>query len=157
MKTSRSVHIILLFILFSTSVIGMADGQSEQEPASDDEDMGALLLIMLMVGIGIISLGIPLALAVWVRFDADRNGVENPLLWAILVWIFGLPGILFFCLYVIVIRKQGTRGKPTKISKKEKQEEMDIIIKIKPGFCPHCRTYAGRTSGKCSNCDSDLS
>ena len=158
MKSTRSINMIILVLLLSSLLVGVASGQYEEETSSDDDDVGALLLILLMIGSAIIFGGIPIALAVWVKFDGDRNGVENPLLWALLVWIFGLLGsLLFLGVYILVIRKQGSKGKPVKQSKREKQEEMDIIIKIKPGFCPHCRSNEGRTSGKCSKCSSDLS
>lgn len=44
------------------------------------------------------SMLIPIALAIFVYKDAEKSGVESPILWALITFFFGLIGLLLYFL-----------------------------------------------------------
>lgn len=41
---------------------------------------------------------IPIALSIYIYKDAEKSGVENPILWALIAFCFGIIGILLYFL-----------------------------------------------------------
>jgi formate-dependent nitrite reductase membrane component NrfD len=53
-----------------------------------------------------VGLIVPLGLAYWVYKDAEKNKVENPILWAVLTFFFTLVGLL---VYLLAIRPEAMK------------------------------------------------
>ena len=74
--------------------------------SSGGEEAGAAFLIALVCGL-CLSLLIIGGIGFFVYKDAQKVGVENPILWAVLSALLGLLGIL---LYIFIARKNATDG-----------------------------------------------
>jgi hypothetical protein len=83
---------------------------------------GGLLLILLVILAG---LAINIALLVWVARDAKNRGMDNSMLWMVLVMFTGLIGLLIY----ILSRPSGN------------------LIQ-----CPHCNGKRLQVSAKCPHC-----
>lgn len=136
-------------IIFASLIMaGCVNGQSYEE---EDGTAEVLFMVIALIFVTLLQLSIPLALAIFVKLNADSNGVDNGWLWAILTFFFG--PIMFF-VYFFVIRPRGSAShKPMKKTDMSKY----MNVRVTPGFCPHCGFNAGRTSGKCPKCRTDLS
>lgn len=132
-------------------LIFLLAGVNGQSVESETSNGGDLFLVMIMILSMIVPLGLMIGLAVWVKIDAEANGVDNPWLWAVLVLAVGWIMVVLYFL-VIKPRSHGV-VKPSKNTDMTKYQN----VKVYPGFCPHCGFNAGMTSGKCPECTSDLS
>lgn len=111
---------------------------SAQETGGGGDDLGALNIICCLMN-GVILI-VWVMVALWAKNDAQRRNIDNPALWAIVVFFAGIVGLI---IYLVVIRPKGT--------------ETRIEEGPKPGTCPHCGYDAGTTAGRCPQCGSNLS
>ena len=73
-----------------------AFGQNELEDAAALGACATCSGVMLLIPIGILALNI--YLLVWVSKDAKARGLDNAVLWMIVVLVFSLPGLLIYLL-----------------------------------------------------------
>lgn len=78
---------------------------------------------MVFIVVGVIALHI--ILLVWVARDAKNRGMDNSVLWMVLVMITGLVGLIIY----LCVRPQGS------------------VVE-----CPHCKNKRLQVSAKCPHC-----
>jgi hypothetical protein len=71
-----------------------AFGQSEMEDAAAATACAACSGVMLLIPIGILALNI--FLLIWVAKDAKARGLDNSVLWMIVVLVFSLLGLVIY-------------------------------------------------------------
>ncbi|MFW5719931.1 MAG: hypothetical protein ACOCXT_02810 [Candidatus Dojkabacteria bacterium] len=73
--------------------------------AQSNADAGASIFVLICSALfGLIFLGLWIWLCVWIYKDAQKRGIENGALWAILTFMFGLIPLL---IYLFAIRNKG--------------------------------------------------
>jgi hypothetical protein len=128
--------------------IAAVNGQSAETESSSGGDLFFVMILLLSM---VVPFGLMIGLAIWVKIDAEANGVENPWLWAILVFAIGWIMVVIY--FLVIKPRSHSAPKPSKNTDMSKYQN----VKVYPGFCPHCNFNAGKTSGKCPECGSDLS
>ncbi|RLE73337.1 MAG: hypothetical protein DRJ37_00460 [Thermoprotei archaeon] len=58
-----------------------------------------LPIIVVLVGVAI-GFIIALAISFWVFRDAKKRGIENPLLWAVVVFFTGIIGLIIYFFFI---------------------------------------------------------
>jgi uncharacterized membrane protein YhaH (DUF805 family) len=103
MKSLRVyVPVILAAIALGTlclPAVVYAQAQPEfpmnQDDAAAAAGMGCACLVVSLL-IGLVSVGVWIAICVWVYRDATRRGAENAVIWLILVIVTGLLGLIIY-------------------------------------------------------------
>ena len=119
-----------IFAILSISLISLAPGllmaQSSEEIAGTAAGAGGCLAcggFLIFIVIGIIALNV--ALLVWVYRDARNRGMENAVVWLIVVLLVGPIGAIIY----LLARAKG-----------------ELIP------CPHCGAKRMDVSAKCPHC-----
>lgn len=119
-----------IFVILSIGLIALAPAflmaQTSEEIAGTAAGAGGCLAcggFLIFIVIGIIALNI--ALLVWVYRDARNRGMENAVVWLIVVLIVGPIGAIIY----LLARAKG-----------------DLIP------CPHCGAKRMEVSAKCPHC-----
>jgi hypothetical protein len=112
---------LALFLTLMVSSVSLAQDRPA-DPAAGCAACGGCGFIVVVI-VGLIALNI--FLLVWVARDAKARGMDNAVLWMLLVLFFGLLGLLIY----ILSRTQGN------------------LIQ-----CPHCQGKRLEASAKCPQC-----
>lgn len=118
-KFALSASIATVASFLTTATI---NAQSYRLDTSISDAAGASFAwgsIILMCCIFIVSFAIPVILGVYVYKDAQKNGVDNPLLWAIITIIFTVIGLL---IYFLGIRPDAIRRKENSSSNRSQNQ-----------------------------------
>lgn len=113
----------LLGVLYAT-----ANAAAQTTRADDDNGAaacaacgGGLVAIIAIV----VGLAVAILIAVWVARDAKSRGMDNSVLWVIIVLVFGLLGLVVY----LLVRPKG------------------ILVQ-----CPHCGKKRLQGSARCPHC-----
>ena len=98
---------ILGYLTLPGSVLGQVNGRGLDYTyrGSVDQDAFASLFALTWGGVFVIiciSWVVWLAISVWIYKDAKKHNVENPALWAFIVFFIGVIGLL---IYLLAVRK----------------------------------------------------
>lgn len=108
--------------VFGTPLFGALVLQRNSDAASAAACFGCAGFMVFII-VGIIALNI--ALLVWVARDAKSRGMDNSILWMVLVMITGLVGLIIY----ILVRPQGNLVPCAQC----KMKRLEVSAK-----CPHC-------------------
>jgi len=99
--TSLLAIALLVAPVFAASVVLPVNAQSDWDwdysSSSTDDGVAGMSLIIWCCCFAVMLI-VPIALAFFVYSDAQKNNVDNPILWALIVFIFGLLGLLIYLL-----------------------------------------------------------
>ncbi len=151
MRRNSGLLFMIASILVTMTTTLNALAQSTTTDTSSSSSSGAGILCFLMQCIIPLIVWIAwLMVSIWVKNDAEAAGVDNPMLWAVLTFFFG---IVVLIIYLVAIKPKALE---TKRSYAPPTGYMDVSNK-KPGACPHCGYNAGTTVGRCPKCGANLS
>ena len=100
MKSRKSLSWLLAFLVFGTlASIGLESG-AFAAPGAEDAAAGGMMAFgcICWVVIMLIAFAVPVGLAYFVYSDAQKNGVENGILWALITFITWPIGLLVYFL-----------------------------------------------------------
>jgi hypothetical protein len=144
MRKMRASILIMMMIAVFAMTLTAVSAQTYDEP-SPGGGLGGALCFFYACGTFVPFIVLIIA-AFLVYNDANKIGVDNPLLWGLVAFFGSLAGIL---VYVLVIR-------PKALEDQQKKGSGSSYIAKKEGSCSHCGKYVGASVGRCPYCGSDL-
>lgn len=114
-----AVSAVAAYTLLATPAFAQSYYYDYPTTAAADATVG-IGVMALYVCICCVALIVPLGLAIWVYKDAEKNHVENGILWAILTFFFTLIGLL---VYLLAIRPEAIKKMEGKSSSSEDKKE----------------------------------
>jgi len=151
MRRNSGLLFVIASILVTLTTTLNALAQSTSDGSSSGGSAGAsIVCLLLQCFIPLVIWGIWIAVSVWVKNDAEAAGVDNPMLWAVLTFFFG---IVVLIIYLVAIKPNALKNKPQYSAPTGYMDESNK----KPGSCIHCGYNAGTTVGRCPKCGSNLS
>ena len=115
----KKLLLTLAGVLASFSLFAQDDEATAAETAAGIAAMGGCMVFFLIL------LAINVLILIWVYRDAKSRGVDNPVLWLVLVLFTGLIGLVVY----LIVRPKGEKV-----------------------VCPHCGKKRMVGLGVCPNC-----
>jgi MFS family permease len=154
--TKRYLLVLMFLSILIISVTASVSAQYEDEPrTTDDSFMG--MMCMIYACASIFSLILWVIVTIYIYNDANKLGVENAWLWALLVILTGVIGLI---VYLVAIRPKAKeqqmmrQGGPPRYGGGAYAGFGDMPRK--DGYCRHCGRFVGATVGRCTFCGSNL-